>query len=132
MKVKFFDMGDTQNPLNGSTIRDSVQLLQILRGMQGREPFFCELEGENGYRLDLGLAATFGCAQYSHSEGEPPYLMTVDHSKKKGDGYKEFLYENTPTEVPERRCLPLGIIMEIAAFFMKTGKPYPAISWEEI
>jgi hypothetical protein len=132
MKVKFCDMDDASNPLNGSTIRDSRRLLQILRGMQGREPFFCELEGENGYRLDVGLAATFGCAQYSHSEGDPPYLMAVDSDAKPEDGYKEFFCQNMHTSVPARHCLPLDVTMQIAAFFLETGKPSPAVSWEEI
>jgi len=55
MNVTFFDMGDESNPLNGSTIRDSGRLLQILRDMQGREPSFCELLGENGYQLTVGI-----------------------------------------------------------------------------
>jgi hypothetical protein len=132
MKVKFFDMDNASNPLNGSTIRDSRWLLKILQGMQGREPFFCELEGENGYRLDLGVAATFGCAQYSHSEGDPPYLMAIDDNAKPEGGYKEFFCQNMHTSVPAHQCLPLGVIMEIAAFFLETGRPSPAVSWEEI
>jgi hypothetical protein len=132
MKVKFFDMDDSSNPLNGTTIEESGRLLQILRGMQGREPFFCELEGDNGYRLDVGLAATLGCAQYSRSDGEPPYLTPVDSNATAEDGYREFFCQGTPTEVPARHCLPLDVIMGIAAFFLETGKPNPAVSWEEI
>jgi hypothetical protein len=132
MKVKFCDMDDASNPLNGSTIQGSGRLLQILRGMQGREPFFCELEGGNGYRLDVGLAATFGCAQHSRSDGELPYLMAVDGNAKPEDGYREFFCQNTPTDVPARHCLPLDVIMQIAAFFLETGKPSQAVSWEEI
>jgi len=132
MNVTFVDMGDESNPLNGSTIRDSGQLLQILRDMQGREPSFCELLGENGYRLTVGIAPTFGCAQYSHSEGDSPYLVTVDEHATPDDGCKGFLYQNTLTEVLTRRCLPIRTILDVAAFFQETGNRSPVVSWEEV
>ena len=132
MNVKFFDKGDESNPLNGSTIHDSRRLLQILQGMRGRKPFFCELVGENGFELGVGIAPTVGCAQYSRSDGEPPYLVTVDKNAKPEESYKEFLYQNTATEVPTRECLPLQSILEVAVFFQETGRPSPAVSWEEI
>jgi Immunity protein Imm1 len=132
MKVKFIDMADKSNPLNGSMFQDGGRLLQILQGMQHREPFFCALQGENGFNLDLGVGLTCGCAQYSHIDGEPPYLMAVDANAPTEDGCKEFLCGNTPTAIPLRHCLPLAAIMEIAISFVETGKPSPAVPWEEI
>jgi hypothetical protein len=132
MNVKIFDRNDASNPLNGSIIRDSTRLVEILQGMKDRKPFFCELVGENGYNLLVGVATTYGCAQYSRDDGEPPYLMAVLNNAVADEGYKEFLFANTLTPVPARCCMPLGRIVEIAAFFQETGRASPVVLWEEI
>ena len=121
MNLQFFDRGDETNPLNGSTIRDSYQLLLILGSVRQRSPFFCELLGQNGYQLDVGIGPSFGCAQYRLADGDPPYLMAVTENSKTQNQYEAFLYQNTPTEVPARYCLPIDTVMAITAEFQKTG-----------
>jgi hypothetical protein len=132
MNVRFFDRGDEANPLNGATIRDARQLLKILQSLRERKPFFCELLGQNGYQLDVGIGPSFGCAQYRLADGDPPYLMAVAENSKAANEYEEFLYQNTPTEVPARYCLPIDTIMAIAEDFHTTGARSPIVLWEEI
>jgi hypothetical protein len=132
MIVSFFDRADDANPLNGSTIQDRRQLIEVLQGLQERNPLFCELLGENKQKLLVGVAKRIGCAQYSSSDGAPPFLMAIPKNVKLTEGCKEFLLGCTPTPVPSRYCMPFEIIMGIAEFFRETGKTSPAVSWEEI
>jgi hypothetical protein len=54
MKVEFFDREDRTNPLNGTELVTDVELSSLIEGLRSRPPFFCELMGENGFKL-LGL-----------------------------------------------------------------------------
>jgi Immunity protein Imm1 len=132
MNVKIFDRNEASNPLNGSIIRDSRRLAEILHGVKDRKPFFYELVGENGFNLLVGVAASYGCVQYSRDDGEPPYLMAVLNNAVADERYKEFLFANTLTPVPARCCMPLGTIVEIATFFQETGRASPDVLWEEV
>jgi hypothetical protein len=132
MAVQFFDRQDQTNSLNGARIGDREELLKVLDGLRSREPFFCELVGENGYNLLLGVGRTIGCAQYSPSDGSTPYLMAVATNEQGSNEYMEFLTANTPSPVPRRYCVPFETAKQIAAHFVETGNRWPSVSWEEI
>ena len=38
---------------------------------------------------------------------------------------------DTPTPIPQRFCLPLETVKQIAAYFIETGERWPGVSWEE-
>src|SRR5256885_14831394 len=97
MKTKFFDREDSSNPLNNSTIKDSSELTGILRGFRKREPFFCELVGDNGYDLLIGIAGNVGCVQFSPSSGDNPYLTAVAPGEQEANEFVEFLIGGAPT-----------------------------------
>ncbi len=132
MTVEFFDRQEESNPLNGTRISNKTDLLKILDSLRNREPFFLELVGENGYNLLIGLARMIGCAQYSRQDGSSPYVMAVTTGELDNDGYMEFLTADTATPVPRRYCIPFDLVKEVAAHFLLTGEPSPALKWEEI
>jgi hypothetical protein len=132
MIVKFFDMQDESNPLNGLIVGSDKELAQLLDGFRTRDPFFAELRGENGYNLLIGIGSTIGCVQYSHGEGDPPYLVALATPpiSRRDDG--EFLAGDTPTPIPARNILPFEQVKQIAIYFRETGAPSPGVSWEEV
>jgi hypothetical protein len=129
MIARFFDR---QDPLNGSIVRDESHWSEMLNELQGRKPFFCELLGENGYKILVGIGKPSSCVQYSSVDGSPPYLMAVGPVPESSTGHFEFLMTNTLTPVPSRYCVPSETMKEIVAYFLRTGERCPAVSWEEI
>lgn len=132
MVVQFFDRQDKTNPVNCATIDNQEELLKVLDGLRSREPFFCELVGENGFNLLLGVGRTIGCVQYSPEDGSAPYLMAVAISEQDSEGYVVFLTADTPTPVLRRYCISFELLKRIAAHFIETGQRSPAVPWEEI
>lgn len=132
MRARFFDRQDRNNPHEGMMVSDSRELLMWLDEMRNRSPFFCELVGENGFNLLLGISATFGCAQYSASDGSPPYWMAMDNAAENNDEFMEFLIANTDTPVSMRFCMPIERIKIIAVDFLENGERSKTVTWEEI
>jgi hypothetical protein len=132
MIVEFYDRQDELNALNGTRITESDRLLQIIGDLIARPPFFCELVGENGYNLLIGVGGMFGCAQYSHDDGTPPYLMATTSEAQRGKGEIEFMIGGTPTPVPARYCLPFDNLKAIVVHFQTTGDQSPFFDWEEV
>lgn len=130
MNVVFLDTEDQANSLNGTVIGDRQRLFQIFAGLHDRPPFICWLTGENGFRVDVGIGP-LGFVQYSRNDGEPPYLVAVSPRIAPGD-YTAFLCGSTPTEIPNRYCMPFELVREIAGHFLETGRTHPTFSWESI
>jgi len=132
MIVEFKDLQDHDNPWNGMRIADSATLLRLLDELRNRPPFFCELVGDNGFKLLLGVGAECCCVQYSPSDGNVPYLMAVGRPEGSVNSFKEFLTANTLTPVPERYCLPFEMMKQIAVHFLEQGGRLDSVAWEEI
>jgi hypothetical protein len=132
MLAVFCDTRDKPNPLNGTQIRNGEEWSRLFDKLEKAEAFVCEFEGENGYKLGVGLAPKLGCAQYSRTDGEPPYMVAVATEITSEDGCIDFMYGNELTEVPNRECLPLETIKEIVAYFIETGLRSPNVAWEQI
>jgi Immunity protein Imm1 len=132
MNVEFIDREDERNPLSGSIISESPHLHELFEQLRGREPFFCELVGQNGYKILLGIGGPSGCVQYSRIDGSPPYLMAVAEDLERSREYVEFLIGGTLTPVSSRYCASFKTVTEIAAYFQTTGERSPLVSWEEV
>jgi hypothetical protein len=132
MKAVFNDMQDYSSSLDGAVVHDRQELFAVLDSARAREPFVCELEGDNGYKLMLGIGQEVGCVQYSPSNGDVPYLMALAPGDHGDDEYVEFLCGNTPSPIPLRNILPFEMVKEIAAHFVETGERWPGVAWEEI
>jgi len=132
MKAIFNDLQDPTSHLHGVTVHDCDELFALLDSARNRKLFVCELVGENGYKLTLGIGKDFGFVQHSAADGDAPYLLAVAPDKCCELEYIEFLAGNTPTPIPQRFCLPFEAVKEIAAYFIETGQRSPAFAWEEI
>jgi Immunity protein Imm1 len=132
MIVRIYDYQDQTSSLNGLTLTNDDQLLQVLESARTRQPFFAGLIGENGYELLIGIAGSFGCAQYSRSDGEPPYLVAVSSARIIAHDHFEFLAGNTPTPISSRYILPFEKVKKIASYFRATGARSTDVSWEQI
>lgn len=130
MKVKFVDFDTTEQPAPQVVLTNGDEVAKLLNGMRKREPFMCELIGENGYKLGIGIGADVGCVQYSRVDGEPPYLMATNGIEY-GDEHI-FMMSGTPTPVDGKFCLPMAKVVEIAGFFVETGRQPIETAWEEI
>ncbi|HKF22887.1 MAG TPA: Imm1 family immunity protein [Candidatus Angelobacter sp.] len=133
MTVRFLDLEESSNPLNGTRIDDKGELLKLLDGLRGRHPFLCQLAGDNGYMLMMGIGGPVGCVQHSPTNGDTPYLLAVSNAERDTDGEDvEFLAGGTPTPISPRNGFPFESVKQIAVYFLETGNRMPSISWEEI
>ena len=132
MTIEFFDRQQVSSSVNGIRIEKQGDLLRLFESLVNREPFFCELVGDNGYKQLVGVGGRIGCVQYSANNGAPPYLMAVAEDGVNGQPYVEFLIGNTPTPVSTRYCIPFEKIRQITVYFLQTGERDPSVSWEEI
>jgi len=130
--IRIRDMEDEANPINGTAISYPPQLMEVLEGFRGRPPFFLQLIGGNGYKIDIGISSECGCAQFSSVDGLPPYLMAIAPSATfRGEEF-EFLAGGTSTPVDKRYCLSRDLTFKIARHFAETGQKDSAIECEEI
>jgi Immunity protein Imm1 len=132
MVVKFFDRQDKHNPLNGSEIATSAALLKAIDEWRNRRPFFCELLGNNGYKLLIGIDSELGCVQYSSSDGDPPYLVATTEQETENDTEIEFFIDDTSTPILRRYCIPFDLMKRVVASFIDTGLRDPTVHWKEI
>ncbi len=132
MSITFCDIQDSSNPFNSSTVSNPQDLLTLLNSMLERSPFFCELVGDNGYKLLVGIGPRVGCAQYSPADGGVPYLMAVAPKEIQPTVNVGFLTGDTLSPVPGRYCLPIEVIKRIASDFVETGTASSVVEWEEI
>lgn len=134
MIVTIFDREGNGSDLDGVVIRDTDQLFQLLDRFASRAPFVCELVGENGYDLLVGIGAR-GFAQYSRTDGSPPYLVAVAPSeagREESADEIEFVMGGTATPIPIHNCMPFHHVREIGRHFLETGHVHPGFTWEEV
>jgi hypothetical protein len=152
MKLKFLDMQEEKNPLNGALIDSDDELVRIMDKLRDREPFGLQLKGENGFTLDICLSRELGSLQHSASSGDIPYLLAVAPGsppisstgevspyalacmadQQSGGQPPEFLVGGTPTPIPTRCCLPFELVKEIAVCFLRSGDRDSRVVWETI
>jgi Immunity protein Imm1 len=132
MIAQFFDLEDATSEFNGTKVGELAQFLAILRQLRHRDPFVAELVGENGNTLSVGISTTCGSAQFSSTDGAPPYWVALAHGRHdlSTEGM-EFLIGGTPTPILKRHCLAIEAVNQIVDHFLTTGDRSPAVSWEE-
>jgi len=131
MSVTFFDLQNKNNPVNGTIFANDDNLIASLREMQSREPFFCEIIG-NENKLTIGIGPHKSCAQYSALSGDPPYLMAIGDNSDREDGELSFLIDDIATPVPCRYALSSNELWTVIDSFVKTEEPNSELYWEEI
>lgn len=128
----FYDRNDPKAQMNGREIHDAEQLLDLFRSYRKGAPVLCELMGDAGYKLLIGIGRDVGCVQYSPIDGSPPYLMATGDNGARSNSFREFCIDGAPTQIPERHCLPMIVVEEIAIEFLASGKRSKSVNWEEI
>jgi Immunity protein Imm1 len=131
MSAKFFDLQDERNPDNGALVNDGASVKALLMRNSSREPFTCELVYEDKIQLMIGLGPKLCCAQHSSTNGDSPYLVAYLESEGMQTGEVEFLLSKSPTEILRRHCFPLKVLLDVAAYFVETGKRSPIVQWED-
>src|SRR5262245_30637094 len=121
MIVRIRDCQDQTSSANGLAVTSEKQLFQALDNLRNRKLFFAELVGDNGCTLLIGIGGAIGCAQFSRSDGEPPYLMAVAPKEFSEHEYVQFLAGNTSTPMPSRYILPFDKVKDLASEFRRTG-----------
>jgi hypothetical protein len=132
MIVTFFDRQDKANPDNGLMYSDAKPLLEHLNRLSSRPAFLCELEGENGFKLLVGVHRKWSCIQHSRTGGAPPYLMAVPKESQSDARDMEFLIGNTQTPISRRHILRLELAREVISVFVQMGERAESVGWEEI
>jgi len=135
MKVILHDLQEgSDNPFDGSQVDDSGKLREILDQLQQREPFILELEGDNGYRLTIGIGGPVSCIQHSSSDGEPPYMVAVikDAQQRPEPKHCIFLCGGQGTEIRGDQCVPFSVLKSVASRFLETGARSDDVDWIEI
>ena len=131
MTVKFFDLQDDENPDNGTSVTDGPAVKVLLTRNVRRQPFVCRLVHEQQTELLIGLGASQCFVQHSSTNGDSPYLVAYLESERTKTDVREFLITNSPTEIRLRQCIPLSILLDVAAYYVETGERSPAVLWEE-
>ena len=134
MIVHYLDLQDSKSTLNGLRIEQPETLVTLLEQGRTREPFMFELQGDNGYTLAIGLASDIGSVEHSRSDGDPPYMVTVNPGvvADTADSYMPFLCGGTETPVATRHCVEYELVKRIALDFLETGERSRAVEWEEV
>lgn len=134
VRVTLHNQQSPADPLSGSHLDNADRLGSVLDGLQSREPFLLEIEGENGFRLTMGIGGPVGCAQYASSDGEPPYLMAVMKPLQPPvpTGEYVFLCGGQETPISADHCVPYAVLRAVAIYFMETGRRSPDVNWVEV
>ena len=121
----------SSDPFDGLHLDDSEKLRDILEQLQRRDPIILELEGENGYRMTVGIGGPVACIQHSSSNGEPPYLVAVMKDAASGRQEEDhvFLCGGQATEIRGRHCVPFSVLQSVACYFLETGDRSQDVDW---
>lgn len=123
MKIRYDNGQDKSDSMNGVDIVDADELAKLLDERRSRAPFIADLIADNGFELMIGIGRDVGCAQYSRTDGEPPYLMAVSPQRQMKSGYVDFLVNNTPTPFAARYILTFEQVKAVSLHFLATGEP---------
>ena len=132
MKITLHDFQEGSNdPFDGVEVEDSEKLRDVLDQLQRREPFILELEGDNGYRLTIGIGGPVSCIQHSSSDGQPPYMiaMSKDEGQRPELADHVFLCGGQATEIRGSQCVPFSVLQSVAAYFLQTGDRSAEVDW---
>ena len=130
MNAVFEDLEDESNPSNGAVLSNAEEVTVLLDSLRDRWPFICELRGENGFIMQLGIGEP-GCVHFISSDGMPPYLLAVNNCPDPSIEEVEFMCGGTPTPFDGRNCITFQTLKEIAVEFIESGTRSSKVEWEE-
>lgn len=131
MIVRYLNHQDEFDPMNGQAIEQPDKLSEMLHRRRNLRPFVAWLTSDKGSQMTLGISTDRCCAQYSSSDGSPPYLMAISPHPRMKRGCVEFFAANTPTPFAARYIITFDELKEVALHFMQTGGRSDAVFWQE-
>jgi hypothetical protein len=131
MRIQYFNHQDELDPMHGTVITATAQLAKLLDDAKRQPPFIAKLKGDNGFEILTGIGEKFCCAQYSSSDGNPPYLMAMSAQPPLKRGCVDFLTADTPTPFPARYIIHFDELKAILFHFLQTGERSNLVSWED-
>jgi hypothetical protein len=135
MNVILHDFQDgSDDPYDGLHVDDSDILCDILDQLQLREPFILELEGDNGYRLTVGIG---GPVQLHSTQFERWRAALRDGRDERYPGTPEpenrvLLSGGQGTEIRGSQCVPYAVLRSVATCFLQTGDRSTEVDWVEV
>jgi hypothetical protein len=135
MSVTLHDFQEGANdPFHDVQVDNPEELRNILDQLQRRDPFILELEGDNGYRLTVGIGGPVSCIQHCSNDGEPPYLVAVmkDRRQIENDGEQIFLCGGQDTPIRSSHCVPFEVLKSVASHFLEFGSRSSEVDWVEV
>lgn len=127
MKVQFIDF--SPHPRPERTFQNTDELIVFLRQLQSEEPLTGELVGENAYKLTFSIDGQLAFAQYSSTDGNPPYLVASALNPLAES--HDFVISNELTEMDGNDCLSFDELESIVRHFMETGQNSPSTQWHD-
>jgi hypothetical protein len=131
MAAVFRDLQDRSNPFEGSRVESCEDFAEIWNRAGNRPPFLCELEGDHGFMLTIGLGNNSGVVQHCATSHDPPYLFAVSRELVTEEPV-DFLMGNQPCEVLALNVISRDTLLSIVEYFLSTGSRLPAVLWEEV
>ena len=130
MSIRVQDLQNDNHPRNGMVLGDPAEVTELLKSLRASQPpTICELIGDNGYTLTVGVGPDFGCVQHAASDGLPPYLMAV--SSAADDRPMEFVLGGTATPIDGKYRLPFETVANVVAEFVRSGQRSQRVEWVE-
>jgi hypothetical protein len=133
MNTRFHDLENEHNVRNGELFNDRHSVMALLDELRKIEPpFMCQLVGDNGFNLIVGIDRDFGCVQHGANDGMPPFMMAVSRNPAAHPPEMDFLVGGTATPIAGRYLVPFDTVTEIVAEFVNSGEKSNVVSWEEL
>ncbi len=132
VEVCYLNHQDTHDPMNGSVLRRSDELAELLDERRKDAPFVAQLLADNGLKLVLGIGSGVGFIQFRRIDGDLPYYMARSPRRWVKSKHVAFRIDNVPVPFPRRYVLNSDDVAQIAQYFLATGERSDAFSWESI
>jgi hypothetical protein len=133
MNARFQDLEHENNSRNGQALHDGASVRALLNELRSTQPaFMCQISGDNGFNLIVGIDRDAGCVQHSASNGMPPYLMALSDDEDNDQREMNFLVGGTATPIDGRYRVTYELLAEIVSEFVASGERSNKVSWEEL
>jgi hypothetical protein len=113
-------------------INSKDELLHSLNSIQNAGAKIIIMDMVDSGRMTIGIGPRVGFAEFMKDPDETPYLLTLNPEVSvENEKWNEFDSGGTPTPIPEKNCLPIATIIEIAVFFFENKSLPKNVVWVE-
>jgi hypothetical protein len=113
-----------------STVANENDLRLMIRQLGSKTDPNATVYRENGDELTLSVRDGVVLILFHQASLDPPYLSASLGPRDSGR-YFEFIVGDTPTPVPEDRCIPFDVAEDIVLNFVRSGILPQGVNWIE-